>query len=340
MIERADYREKIEKYVSGLSDVCREYFDLNGLNHEKSTWLEYAREINTFFDYLITYTPYFCDKSKDALTVEDLKHINSQEISRYLAFYANKGMSPNTLARKRAAISSYFTYYVNNRYLEYNPIDAAQSIKIPKKDIVYLTPEEQNTLLDDVESGNALSGKQIAHHKRYRDRDYALIFMLLDTGMRVSELHGIDIGDINFDNCSVLIRRKGNKEQTLYFSDDTRDLLLNYIEIRKDKGEDISRSTPLFVSLKCERLTVRSIENLVKKYAVSSIPGTGQKITPHKMRSSFAMTFFAAEKDLLALQKKLGHKHLNTVQRYAEASDEQDFDTRSAVSELRKQQKK
>ena len=342
MQEKQNLTSKIIKYCNQLPDPCSSFLLETGTEMAYSTRLEYAKELTAFFDYLISYSPDFCEKEKRQITLADIKLITSQDISRYLTIYKDQGKKERTVARKRAALSRFFTYLTANRQIEYNPVVAAVKVKIHKTDeVIHLDEKEQIQLLNDIDTGDALTKNQQKYHERYRMRDYALITLLLDTGMRVSELHGIDIPDFDMEECSVIITRKGGNIQTLYFSDETRDIINDYIEERTSiEGEFYDPNGPLFVTKKGARLSVRAIEVLVKKYAVSSIPGKGQKISPHKMRSSFAMSYYKSERDILALQKKLGHASLAVVNAYAVSSDTVMKDTRNAVNDIRKNSEK
>jgi site-specific recombinase XerD len=195
--------------------------------------------------------------------------------------------------------------------------------------------EEQEKLLQTVNYGSGLDDKKMKYHGRYQKRDLALIMLLLDTGMRVSELHGIDLKDLDLDNCSVIVTRKGGNVATLYYSDEVRNLLQDYIDERKSKFPHIGAEEPLFVTLQGNRLAVRSIETLVKKYAVTALPGKGYLISPHKMRSSFAMELYGETRDILLLQKKLGHTNITATNIYAKASNKDMEDSRNILQQKR-----
>ncbi len=319
-----------------LPDCCSSFLLETGTQTAKSTRLAYARELIWFFDYLISYNPDFCDLDKPEITLEDIRKITSQDISRYLTIYKDKGKAERTVARKRAALSSFFEYLTVNRQIDHNPVSAAVRVKIHQSDeVLYLNIDEQLSLLSSVDNGASLDDKKRVYHDRYRVRDYSLVLLLLDTGMRVSELNGINIADMDLDGCSVIVTRKGGNRQTLYFSDETRDSVQEYLDERKVRGDALTGTEPLFVTLKGNRLTVRAIEKLVKKYTASAIPGKGQLLSPHKMRSSFAMEDYRAEKDILALQRKMGHKSLAATNIYAKATDQEMQATRSILSERR-----
>ncbi len=327
--------EKLIRLCGELPDICQSFLLETGTEMALSTRLAYARELKWFFEFLESYSPKFCDTRIIDVSVDQIRTITSQDISRYLTLYKDKGHGERTLARKRASLSRFFTYLSDNRIISFNPVAAAVKVKIHQSDeVIHLDFDEQNRLLDTVEDGQGLTKDQLKYHDRYRLRDTALITLLLDTGMRVSEVHGISLKDIDFDNRSVLITRKGGNLQTIYFADDVADLLQEYIAQRQSQQE-LSPNAPLFVTAREERLSIRAIQVLVKKYTSAAIPGKGVKLSPHKMRSSFAMGFYEETKDILALQRKLGHKNLSATNIYAKATDKQMKETRSVVSERR-----
>ena len=327
---------KIIEFCDILPECCSPFLMETGTETAKTTRLSYARELSWFFDYLISYHPEFCELEKRQITLDHVKMITSQDISRYLTIYMDQGKKERTVARKRAALSSFFNYLTRNRLIEFNPVLAATRVKIHQSDeVLYLNIEDQVSLLSSVDNGNCLSGRMKTEHKKYQVRDYALIILLLDTGMRVSELRGIDLADLNLTECSVIVTRKGGNIQTLYYSDETKKAIEQYLEERKAKDQELKPEDPLFISLKGSRLTVRAIEKLVKKYTAAAIPGKGQLLSPHKMRSSFAMEDYRAEQNILSLQRKLGHKSLAATNVYAKATDQELKKSRSVLEERR-----
>jgi len=346
--------ELLNEQLEMLPLPCKKFISETGTELAISTRLAYARELNSFFDFLVSdkcmpryddknnFLFSFSEKDKLSLTLDDIKLIKPTEISQYLTYRKNQGDSDRTLARKRAALSSYFEYMVTNRYLEYNPVSAAAKVKVHRSDtVIYINVEEQNKLLNDIVTGERLDNWKKKYHQKYMLRDLTLITLLLDTGMRISEVHGINIGDIDFSDAKVLITRKGGKKQHIYFSDEVKGLIEVYIQERKNNKEDIKDSSPLFVTRSTKnvppkRLSIRAIEELVKKYTQASLPGKGN-LSPHKFRSSFAMTFYEASGyDLLALQNKLGHNTLAATNVYAKAADNTMKETRNLLEKVRK----
>ena len=144
---------------------------------------------------------------------------------------------------------------------------------------------------------------------------FAIISLFLGTGMRVSELVCLDVDDIDFESYSLKITRKGGNEAIIYFCDEVSEALLDYIELERNSYKPTEESEKaLFLSLKHNRITVRAIENLVKKYAISATPL--KKITPHKLRSSYGTSLYTETSDVYAVAEALGHKDVNTTKKH------------------------
>ena len=151
-------------------------------------------------------------------------------------------------------------------------------------------------LLDQVEDGTKLTKKELEYHKKTKLRDVALLTLLLGTGIRVSECVGLDINDVDFNNGGIKIRRKGGYEAIVYFGDEVETALLDYLEQREHIIPAEGHENALFLSLQNRRMAVRSVENLVKKYA--SRVTTLKKITPHKLRSTYGTELYKETRDI------------------------------------------
>ena len=202
--------------------------------------------------------------------------------------------------------------------------------KIHDKAITRLDVNEVAELLDNVESGNKLTDNQLKRHEKLKCRDLALLTLMLGTGIRVSECVGLDINDIDFDNDRIKVVRKGGSESFVYFGDEARNALLDYMEERRNLTPEEGQENALFISSKNKRLCVRSVELLVKKYA--STVTTVKHITPHKLRSTYGTNLYQASKDIYLVADVLGHKDVNTTRKhYAEIVDENKRSARNIV---------
>ena len=299
--------QKYIQLMNSLPDCVHSYL-MTGLSENTlTTKVAYARDIKYFLEFAVNFYPYFDEKSIKDITMDDLEQITAEDINLYLFTMKDQGLGEKTRARKKSAISAMFNYMINaQRKLTYNPVSGSTKIRLPEKDfVIYLTREEQERLLNTIRIGTGLSKGQLSYHKNYKTRDLAIVFLFLDTGLRVSELNSINVKDLSLDDYTVVVQRKGrNKIQMIYYSDESAEYINDYLNERKARGDAFHGDDPLFVTLEGNRLSVREIQNMVKKYVSAALPEKMHSISPHKLRSSFAMEFYrASDKDILTLQK-------------------------------------
>ena len=330
-------RDKLQQISEQLPNVCASFLLGTDSDMAASTRYAYATELKWFFKHLIDECTSF-KKIYDIkdISLSDIAKITPKDITKYLSNDKSKNKSERTIARRRSAISRFFTYLIRQGMIEHNPVLATEKISIPKKDeVIYIDILEQKRLLSAIESGITLGKKKQVYHQRYKKRDVALISLLLDTGIRISEIHNMDIKDINFKECSVIVSRKGGEKRQIYFSDEIDAMLISYLDERKMQGIYQSDNDPMFVTLKGERLSTRAIQILVEKYTDTAVPQKGGRITPHKLRASFAMEFYDSTRDIVALQQKLGHSSVSTTSIYAEATEQKQKDMRNVLESKR-----
>ena len=193
--------------------------------------------------------------------------------------------------------------------------------KLHEKNIVRLEVNEVAELLDVVESGDRLTQAQQLRHEKVKERDLAIVTLMLGTGIRVSECVGLDITDLDFNQDRIRIVRKGGSESLVYFGDEVREALLSYLDIRKGEKPLPGSENALFLSSRKQRISVRNVEILVKKY--SRTVTTLKKITPHKLRSTYGTELYKETGDIYLVADVLGHKDVNTTRKHYAALDEE-----------------
>lgn len=335
------YIKKLNELLSVLPPFCREYFNSLEYNKQPRTKIAYAMDIKCFFEYLINQFPQYADYKLCDFTTKDIESLKGQDISEYLRYvklYRKDGKdisnSESAAKRKLCALRKFYGYYYRYEIINANPTLKVDMPTIHEKAITRLEVNEVAELLDNVESGNKLTKHQLKLHSKLRCRDVALLTLLLGTGIRVSECVGLDIKDVDFDNDRIKVVRKGGAESFVYFGDEVRDALLEYMEERKLIEPADGHENALFISSKKQRLCVRSVELLVKKYA--STVTTVKHITPHKLRSTYGTNLYQESKDIYLVADVLGHKDVNTTRKhYAEIVDENKRKARNIVK-LRK----
>ncbi len=319
---------KLRAVLDTLPPFCKSYF--RGIEEYTSarTRLAYAYDIRLFFEFLHEQNSSLAKtdiKDYPLSLLNQIARMDIEEYLEYVSLYQKDGRDITNdergKARKLSALRSFYTYFFENEMIEKN---TASLIPLPKrheKAIIRLEPNEVAILLDQVEAGSKLTKKEQEYHKKTKIRDIALLTLLLGTGIRVSECVGLDVSDVNFDVGGIKIRRKGGYEAVIYFGDEVETALLDYLEEREHVIPAQGHENALFLSLQNRRIAVRSVENLVKKYA--SRVTTLKKITPHKLRSTYGTTLYKETGDIYLVADVLGHKDVNTTKKhYAALEDE------------------
>ena len=321
--------ERVDEVLQQLPGFCKTYF-AGKRQISKTTALLYAHDLHEFFVFLARNNSYFKNRiscsasdgyvliSENTITLSDMENITSDDIDEFASYLEKKGNSKETVEHYLSALSSMWKFFVKRQQLKYNPVDAVERLKQTKKKVVRLSTDEKYEFLSAVESGEGLSKKQLQYHNRNKERDYAIYKLFLSTGIRVSELAGIDIDDIDFKKKSVNIVRKGGDEQQVFFSDSCFDALVSYLNVRSSVFKPLDEERALFVGPFGKRLSVRAIQNLTKKYVATSLPGKNEKITTHKLRSTYATEVLEKTGNIKLVSELLGHKQVTTAEKYAE----------------------
>ncbi|MBP5242683.1 MAG: tyrosine-type recombinase/integrase, partial [Clostridia bacterium] len=184
-----------------------------------------------------------------------------------------------------------------------------------------LESDEVSDIISIAESGQGLSKHAEGYHERTHARDTAILTLFLGTGIRISELVGLNNDSIDFTTNSFVVRRKGGNKAILYFSDEVAVALTRYMEQKAEDKKIPQGENALFLSMQYKRMTVRAIENLVKKYA--QIVSPLKKITPHKLRSTYGTMLYKETGDIYIVADVLGHKDVNTTRKHYAAITEE-----------------
>ncbi|NLK21075.1 MAG: tyrosine-type recombinase/integrase [Epulopiscium sp.] len=339
---------RLRALLSSLPPFAFEFFRGIEPTTSSKTRIGYAYDLRIFFEYILDIHPTLKDKNMGELDIKDLEAITPDHIEmflEYLSYYQKPHpQNPNKTieyqndergkARKLAALRKFYTYFYKKRKIKVNPSSLVEMPKIHEKNIIRLEINEVARLLDEIENGDKLTDAQKRYHQYTKSRDLALISVLLGTGIRVSECVGLNITDIDFDLNGLKITRKGGDEMVIYFGDEVEEALMDYLEERVKKQPNEGHEEALFLSLQNRRLTVRSVQNLVKKY--SSLVTTLKKITPHKLRSTYGTNLYQETGDIYLVADVLGHKDVNTTRKhYAQIDDQRRRSAANAVK-LRK----
>ena len=320
--------KKLREMMKELPPFCTEFF--RGIEPRTSTRtrIAYAYDLSVFFDFLKKENPVFAKMERMDFKLEQLDQITVTDLEEYMEYLKYRFNEQNHeimnqergIMRKISSLKSFYNYFFRTEKLATNPAALVRLPKLHDKEIIRLDVDEVALLLDAVEQGEGLTEKQKAFHKRTRLRDLALLTLLLGTGIRVSECVGLDINDVDFKNGGIHIHRKGGKEVTVYFGSEVENALQDYLDERFGIIPEEGSEQALFLSMQRKRMNVRSVENLVKKYARQVT--TTKKITPHKLRSTYGTALYQETGDIYLVADVLGHKDVNTTKKHYAALDD------------------
>lgn len=322
---------RLREMISELPPYCRTYFRGIEPRTQSRTRIAYAYDLRIFFQYLMDENPVIakCGGIRN-ITLDMLSQLTPTDIEEYMEYLKYRPAEDNPqggvmnretgVKRKVSSLKSFYKYLYQKEMVENDPAARVLMPKLHEKEIIRLDVDEVALMLDQAESGDQLTARQKAFHEKTKTRDLAILTLLLGTGIRVSECVGLDVNDVDFRNDGVRVHRKGGKEQVVYFGDEVEEALLNWLEEREHISPAEGSEEALFLSLQNRRMNVRSVENMVKKYARTAAPL--KKITPHKLRSTYGTSLYRETGDIYLVADVLGHNDVNTTRKHYAALQE------------------
>lgn len=295
--------------------------------HSKRTVDEYFLDLRNFFRYLKqSWNPELSDKSLDEIDIMDVdldfvSKVTLSDVYGYMTYLSRDrilhqnsrnsdyGLNTSSRARKLASIRSFYNYLTNKMHLlRENPVKDVDSPKLQKTLPKYLTLNQSVQLLESVDDQS---------NDKNQERDYCILTLFLNCGLRISELIGLNVRDIQDDALRVL--GKGNKVRTVYLNDACQDAIKRYLEVRPPiSGKD---SDALFLSSRNKRMSRSTVHAMVKKrLAMAGIDAS--QYSSHKLRHTAATLMLQNGVDVRAVQEVLGHDHLNTTEIYTHIDNE------------------
>ena len=298
---KSDYKNFIQDFMSYLGQER---------NLSKHTITAYRHDLNHFFQFLTKY---------DLALVKDLKKIDRQTIRHFLGSEferkdirpgrQNKSITSKTIARELASIKSFFKYLVQIDQIKDNPAHHVQTPKIEKK-IPNFIQENKIEKLMNLPNKRSLIGK----------RDHAILELFYATGIRLSELVGLNIGSVNSNENLLKVIGKGNKERIVPFGDKSKNAMQEYL---KDRGHSWNADpiTPLFTGTREKRISVRTVQDRLCKY-LQQILGGKKGASPHTLRHTFGTHLLDNDADIRSIQELLGHSSISSTQIYTKVNPE------------------
>jgi integrase/recombinase XerC len=241
--------------------------------------------------------------------------ISTRHVRAFLAWLHQQNYSRSTIARRLAALRAFFRFLCRQQILDENP---AESIRSPRRELKlphFLTESDTEKLLEVAHRGRNGSQRKSGSAARLAVRDRALLEVLYSAGLRVSEVVGVNLEDLDLDGGTLLVRGKGKKERLALLGKPARRSLLEWLQQRQELLRHLGRDSPaVFINKNGSRLSTRAVRDLVRKYTL--LAGLSGRVTPHTLRHTFATHLLDRGADIRAVQELLGHASLSTTQLY------------------------
>lgn len=315
--------KKVNINIEGNPDFLNSFLDYTAtiLNKSPNTVKEYNYDLNMFLKYILmhfrmTNAEEMQDVNIRDMSIDTVAKITLDDIHSFLFYLTNNFNSKAaTRARKTSSIRVFFNYLCNKKGLiEKNPAQNLETPKLDKRIPKYLTLDDSRRLLDAVKENE---------DDRNSIRDYAIITLFLNCGMRLSELVGINFKDISFEEQRMTVIGKGNKERTIYLNNACMSAIKKYMEVRPHDGVPFDSKDALFLSERKERISNRTVQYIVKKELERAGLDTN-KYSVHKLRHTAATLMYQyGQVDIRALQELLGHESISTTEIYTHVDNSQ-----------------
>ena len=310
-------RDKNPEFLNSFLD-----YSITILNKSPNSVKEYNYDLNMFLKYMMTELKETAEKDFDKIDISNfsintLKKIKLNDIHSFVSYLATNNKSKaSTRARKISTIRIFFKYLVNKaNILTENPAQNLETPKMDKRMPKYLSLDDSKRLLDIASNED----------NRNNERDFAITTLFLNCGMRLSELVGIDINDIDFSECKMSVIGKGNKERTIYLNSACMRAINSYLKVRPKQVKRDSKNSDkaLFLSERKERISNRTVQHIVYK-ELQQAGLDSKKYSVHKLRHTAATLMYQyGNVDIRALQELLGHESISTTEIYTHVSNEQ-----------------
>lgn len=313
-------KQKMQRKLAALPDIFTEFY--YALDAEGKSYTT----LNNYISHNVDFMHYIVDNfSNDTF----YRNVKSSHINQYMASIRHKEVNGQVVkigdeirAARWTSIATFFKFLKSNDYITDNPAEKTNRPKIKTSHkVTYLNKKEIGRVLNEV--SKTASKKKLS-------RDLCIMSLALSTGLRVSAITQINVGDINFENNTINVIEKGDKIRDINFGEHLKSLMQQCINDRETSFSNITTDA-LFVSQWGKRMTTQAVRDLVAKYT-SVVPG--KHITPHKLRASTAMNLYGSGVDILTIASILGHENVTTTQRYTQSYEEKQVNAAKILDDL------
>ena len=320
--------DKTNELLKELPSFSKKFFQsIRNKGMSERTRVQYAYDMKRFFDWLKD-SPGFSDINyKTCIASDILDKLNIDDINEYidtLQYYYmtdKKGKvtkhqaSPSSIARRISSLRSFYKHYYKIGEIKNDLSNLMDIPKVPDKVISVMNKDQVSRILAAVQDTDGLTEGQLKRKNKTLKRDYAIMMLFFGTGLRVSELVGINCDNIDFYEDSIYVIRKGGDMDEVYFGPEVEDALLNYL----NKDRDIllagnSDEEAFFISMKHQRMSVRSVEDMIQNFAKKA--GLAVKVTPHALRRTFGTNLYEETGDIYLVADALHHSSVETTKKH------------------------
>lgn len=312
-------KEKMNKKLQTLPQIFTLFY--NWMNAREKTYTTMKNYINHVIDFM----DFVTDNKRNELFY---KNVTDDDIERYMVSIRRKNINGKEMqvgddirAARWSSLNTFFKFLNQKKHIDNNPMLLTERPKIKTEHTVtYVTPEEIKSIFERIDNES---------REKVKNRDACIVALGLSTGLRVSAIVNIDIEDIDFRENTIKVIEKGRKIRFIKFAENLRNIILVWMKDRELYFNG-TQTGPLFISQLKNRMSVDSVEDVVKKYTSH----LSKKITPHKLRSSAAMNLHGAGVDILTIASMLGHENVATTQRYVEAYEKDKANASAILDEI------
>lgn len=331
------YIRKLRVLENELPYYCTHYFNATGHVLSPQTEYGYAVDFKVFYDFIKQHLDEYEETAIKNIPADIFNQLTSHDIDAYMAYlesYTYLGVerknSSTGKQRKLASINSLCKYLIKENLIYKNPADTVYRPKAEAVDFKPLSDKDIALLFKTIYEEEGMTDYQKKINQWCKKRDYAIMMLFLGTGMRISELVGLDIDDLDFHDNTAQLIRKGGKKQHVYFTEQIAKALKDYIGdgseaqgTRNALVEDDSEPA-LFLSLHKNRISVRTVQQLIEKYcALAYGEKDKHKIHAHLFRKTYGTKLYQTKKDIKLVQDTLGHSSISTTEKhYVKSSEE------------------
>lgn len=305
---------KINNYIKDADYLIKKYI---GSIYKRTTQTRFI-----YATYLVAFEKYMKNQNIQLINV---KPMDIDDYIKYVSIDKNGKENGSQIINARlSAIISFYDFLIENKIVNDNPCSRKKKMAVPEKtSVTYMTPIEVKKLIKTIKCGKG-------RYKKYINRDVAIVEIGCSIGLRVSAIVNIDIEDIDMDNNKIEVIEKGKRKRAVFFGENTKESILNWINDRK---EIMGNSTgALFVSKNKTRMSRDAVSDMLKSAVKEA--GIDKPITPHKMRSTCAMNLYQKKGDIYLVQQQLGHKSIANTMIYAKATQDQMIDAAVALDSI------